>query len=205
MPDRTYVILDKDDKRRSDVYRAFASQRSAIPVENLAELGAAWPESAWFFVYDDENLLADLQRAFAERQCFHPIIIYSEHMIPSRIVTAIYGGAIDYVLWPSSLEAIERSSERVSDMARRRCEHAAARINAQSRLASLSTREGEVIRGVRRGLTNKEIARTLGISPRTVEIHRANALAKLGAKNSADATRMLVVAEDGITPFEIAA
>lgn len=205
MPDRSYVILDKDDNRRSEVYRAFASQLSAIPIGNVGELGAAWPEIAWFFVHDDPELLADLQRTFAARQCYHPIVVYSENLVPSRIVSAIYGGAIDYVLWPSDIATIERSNDKVSDMARKRCEHAAARHTAQARLASLSTREAEVIREVRKGLTNKEIARTLEISPRTVEIHRANAVAKLGARNSADATRILVEAEDGLEPLHIAA
>lgn len=205
MPDRSYVILDKNENRRSDVYRAFAAERSAIPVASVDELGAAWPVAAWFFVHDDEELMATLQRAFAERRCYHPIVVYSENLVPSRIVAAIYGGAIDYVLWPSDLSTIEHSNERVSDVAHRRCERAAARLDAQARLASLSAREAEIIREVRKGRTTKEIARTLEISPRTVEIHRSNALSKLGARNSADATRILIEAEDGLERLVAAA
>lgn len=205
MRDRSYLILDKDDNRRSEVYRAFASQRRAIPLEDVGELGAAWPEYAWFFVHDDPELLAELQRTFAERQCYHPIVVYSESLVPSRIVSAIYGGAVNYVVWPSDIATIERSNDKVSDMARRRCEYAATRLLAQSRVASLSAREAEIIREVRKGLTNKEIAHTLGISPRTVEIHRANALIKLCARNSADATRILIQAEDGLEPLHMAA
>jgi DNA-binding CsgD family transcriptional regulator len=56
-------------------------------------------------------------------------------------------------------------------------------------LASLTARQREVLDGVARGLTDKEIARTLGLSPRTVEMHVARAIAALGARNRADAVR----------------
>lgn len=205
MENVTYIVLDENEQRRNDVYRAFAGRHPVIPVESASEIGAAWPDNAWFLVHDVENLLDDLRRAFADRQVYHPIIVYSEVLDARRIVTAVHDGAVDFVLWPFDAATIEQSRARLSETARHRCEQISLRLALKKRLASLSAREAEVIRGVRMGHTTKEIARLLEISPRTVEIHRANALSKLGARNSADATRILVEAEDMEMPARAAA
>lgn len=205
MPDRTYVILDKDENRRTDVYRSFAQQRPSIPIDTIEGLGAFWPENIWFLCHDDPDLLGSIQLEFARRGCFHPVVAYHDTLVPSRIVSAIYGGAVDYILWPTSVAVIESAEHKVTDIARRRSEEAAARIVAQSMMNTLTARELEVMREVRRGQTNKEIARNLGISPRTVEIHRSNALSKLGARNSADATRIFIEAQDSFPALHRAA
>lgn len=198
---KTAIIFDPDDDRRTAIYRELAASGSAIPVASLADLGSSWPPSAWFFVHDDEALLAQLQRAFAKQGAFHPIVVYSEALVPSRVVAAIYGGAVNYVQWPCDAETIAESIRSVADLARRRCEHSEARLAAQDRLSALSPRELAVARRVSAGMTSKEIGRDLGISHRTVEIHRANALAKIGARNTADASRLFADAEDGADPI----
>ena len=63
------------------------------------------------------------------------------------------------------------------------------------RVGQLSPREREVLSGVSEGYSSKEVARTLGISPRTVELHRANVLTKLGVRNVAAAVRLSVEAQ----------
>jgi two-component system response regulator FixJ len=63
-------------------------------------------------------------------------------------------------------------------------------IKARTRIANLSTREREVLHWLAEGSSNKAIARELDISPRTFEIHRANMMAKLGAKHAAEAVRL---------------
>lgn len=201
MSEPNYVILDGDENRRLAIYRQMASSRSVIPIAAVDDLGSAWPKSAWFLVHDTDGLLAELQAAFAHHRCFHPIVVYSDHLDTDRIVTAIYNGAMNYVLWPFGLEQIELANARIESIANRRCSQAMERIDVRNRIDTMTQREREVILGVREGLSNKEIARDLSISPRTVEIHRANAFAKLGAKNTADATRMLGRAEDADTPI----
>lgn len=198
---KTAIIFDQNDDRRTAIYRELAPSGSAIPAASLADLGASWPSSAWFFVYDDEELLAQLQREFARLHRFHPIVVYSETLEPSRVVAAIYGGAVNYVQWPCSAATITEAINSVADLARRRCEHAAARLAAQDRLSALSPRELDVARCVSSGMTSKEIGRELGISHRTVEIHRANALAKIGARNTAEASRLFADAEGGAIPI----
>jgi FixJ family two-component response regulator len=68
-------------------------------------------------------------------------------------------------------------------------------IEARQRIATLSGREREVLEYMVAGRTNKLIARELEISPRTVEIHRANMMSKLGARQSAEAVRLRLEAQ----------
>jgi two-component system response regulator FixJ len=80
-----------------------------------------------------------------------------------------------------------------------RLKQSAAALNdareAQTRLQLLTAREREVLDGLARGLPNKSIAYDLGISPRTVEIHRANLMAKLEVKSLSEALRIAFAAE----------
>jgi two-component system, LuxR family, response regulator FixJ len=198
---KTTIIFDLDDDRRAAIYRELAPSGSAIPVASLADLGSSWPASAWFFVYDDEALLAELQREFAKQGVFLPIVVYSEALEPSRVVAAIYGGAVNYVQWPCDAATVAASIGSVAELARRRCEHAAARLAARDRLSALSPRELDVARCVGAGMTSKEIGRELGISHRKVEIHRANALAKMGARNTAEASRLFADADGAAMPI----
>ena len=71
---------------------------------------------------------------------------------------------------------------------------------ARERVAQLSEREREVLAFIVQGLTNKEIARTLALSPRTVETHRANLFAKLDCDSLAQLIRRYAVLVDGGTP-----
>jgi FixJ family two-component response regulator len=68
-------------------------------------------------------------------------------------------------------------------------------IEARDRIASLSVREREVLEWLAQGSSNKVIARELDISPRTVEIHRANMMHKLGARHAAEAVRLKLEAK----------
>ncbi|WP_232366704.1 response regulator transcription factor [Alteripontixanthobacter muriae] len=68
-------------------------------------------------------------------------------------------------------------------------------IEARGRLSALSGHEREVLDWLSRGSSNKNIARELDISPRTVEIHRANMMSKLGANHAADAVRLRLEAQ----------
>jgi FixJ family two-component response regulator len=68
-------------------------------------------------------------------------------------------------------------------------------IEARDRISTLSTREREVLDWLAEGSSNKAIARELDISPRTVEIHRANMMNKLGARHAAEAVRLRLEAK----------
>lgn len=113
----------------------------------------------------------------------------------SLAVRAMKGGAVDFIEKPFQkavlLSAIEHGTARLQQSASSLREA----NNASVKLQLLSARERDVLDGLAKGLPNKSIAYDLGISPRTVEIHRANLMAKLGVKSLSEALRVAFAAE----------
>ena len=202
---KTVVIVDGDDQRRTALYRSLAPTTAAIPVSRISELGSAWPESAWFLVQDDDAILDAVHEAFADRGMFYPIIVFSDKVEPRRVVQAIHGGAVNYLAWPCDAPAIHQALRDVAVLAARKCEQAAARLSARNKVAHLTARELDVSQAMRAGLSSKEIGRSLGISHRTVEVHRANAMTKLGAQNTAGMVTLLVAAGEDDQALPLAA
>jgi two-component system response regulator FixJ len=124
-----------------------------------------------------------------------PVVIMTGHGDIPLSVRAMKAGAIDFIEKPfekaALLSAIEESfaSMARSDSGRERAK------NATVRLQALTPRERDVLDGLARGLPNKTIAYDLGISPRTVEIHRANLMAKLDVRSLSEALRLAFAAE----------
>lgn len=121
-----------------------------------------------------------------------PAIVISGHGDVPMAVQAMKAGAIDFIEKPFEdevlVEAIKRAAEEIDRIA---AEDLTA-INR--RLTALTEREREVLGGVVAGLPNKTIAYELEISPRTVEVHRANVMAKMGARSLPELVRMALSA-----------
>jgi two-component system response regulator FixJ len=119
-----------------------------------------------------------------------PVIVLTGHGDISTAVVAMKGGAVDFIEKPFEkavlLAAIERAFERLEQ----KVEAATSEQDAKARLAVLTQREVDVLRGLVRGHPNKTIAYDLGISPRTVEVHRANLMGKLGVRSLSEALRI---------------
>lgn len=109
-----------------------------------------------------------------------------------KAVSAIKQGALDYLSLPLDPARLARAIDEVAAEAGRMHAGRSRQVEARARLATLSGREREVVALMARALTNKEIARTLGISPRTVEIHRTHALTKLGVSHSIAAVTLFL-------------
>ncbi len=123
-----------------------------------------------------------------------PVIVITGHGDVPMAVRAMRAGAVDFIEKPLNNQLL---IERINEALRLSNErHASARekSNIAQRYASLSPREREVALAVAHGRQNKIIAFDLGISQKTVEIHRANAMEKLLATTAADLARLLTLA-----------
>jgi two-component system, LuxR family, response regulator FixJ len=138
----------------------------------------------------------EVQEALKARGVALPVIIMTGHGDVSLAVQAMKAGAVDFIEKPFEkavlLSAIEQGVERLkrSHAGRERADEAAVRLQA------LTPREREVLDGLANGLPNKTIAYDLGISPRTVEIHRANVMTKLEVRSLSEALRLAFAAQD---------
>jgi len=138
----------------------------------------------------------ELQAALRDKGIGLPVIIMTGHGDVALAVQAMKAGAVDFIEKPFEkavlLSAIEHGVERLKRSAADvdRADEAAVRLQA------LTPREREVLDGLAKGLPNKTIAYDLGISPRTVEIHRANVMSKLGVRSLSEALRIAFAAQD---------
>lgn len=142
--------------------------------------------------YDDpknEGMPVVLEQ-LGEAGLWLPLVAVHEDPDIGTAVRAIKAGAIDYSALPlDSTRLVRLLRDIASDVEN----HADARrrmINARNRMADLSPREREVLDRLAEGNSNKAIAQILMISPRTVEIHRASMMRKLGARHAAEAVRV---------------
>lgn len=140
-----------------------------------------------------------VQEELARRGNALPIVIMSGDGDLDAAVHAMKLGAIDYLSKPAAEEALLGTIERALAHTREADSRRAAAAAASARLQSLSPRERQILRGLLGGLSNKEIARVLALSPRTVEMHRANMMDDLGITNLAEALRLGIDA--GLPPL----
>ena len=132
----------------------------------------------------------EVQRALLERGVTLPVVVMTGHGDISIAVQAMKAGAVEFIEKPFEkavlIAAVEEGFARLghSDRQRVRAEEAAIRLQA------LTSREREVLEGLAKGFPNKTIAYDLGISPRTVEIHRANLMTKLEVVSLSEALRI---------------
>ena len=197
MQDTTFIVVDGNYRNRQELTLALGEVGYIVPVDTLEELGGRWPEEAWLLVYDGDGLLAETLQALAGAGQYYPVVAYSRQASIAHVMELMAGGVAGYLEWPSADGQLRHS---LANIMTRRLEGANARIEsarAKQRIGVLSPREKEVLDGVCEGFSSKEVARTLGISPRTVELHRANVLTKLGVRNLAAAVRLSVEAQFG--------
>ena len=139
----------------------------------------------------------EVQRRLTERGVDLPVVVLTGHGDVAIAVEAMKGGAIDFIEKPFEkaqlLAALDIAFARLSN---RDAAHA-SQEDARVRIAALTPREQDVLRGLVRGHPNKTIGYDLGISPRTVEVHRANLMSKLRVRSLSDALRIAFAAGMG--------
>ena len=138
----------------------------------------------------------DLQQELNRRGATIPVVFITGHGDVPMAVAAMQHGAFDFLQKPfrdqDLLDRVQRAMARDSESRSR----LAARAEILARLAALTPREAEVMRLVTSGKANKVVGAELGVSQRTVEIHRAHVMEKMRAGSLAELVRMVLDAQE---------
>lgn len=189
------ILIDSDTRRRAAISHALSSCNVHVELfENVPELAGAWPRSGVILIHDEAGAIDELIQAMAKHGEWFPIIAFGEAPGADRIVQAVLDGAVDYIVWPIASDELGETLAGTIERTKRVGSAKLREIMAQARVERLTRREREVLGGVASGLSNRLIGEKLSISPRTVEIHRANMLNKLGASHTSDAIRIAIEA-----------
>ena len=120
------------------------------------------------------------------------VLMLSSHGDVSTAVKAIHAGAIDFIEKPFSIGPLIDRVDELQNLIETWQNERGAIDNAKDRLSLLTEREMEVAKELAAGLSNKEIARKLGLSPRTVEAHRARLMRRLEVSSLAEVVRLFI-------------
>jgi two-component system response regulator FixJ len=136
-----------------------------------------------------------LQEELARRGALLSVVIVTGHGDVPLAVRAMKAGAVDFLEKPFDEESLLFSVRRAVQEASSAGNRMSARQDAQRRMTELTRREREVLDLVVAGRANKVVAHELGISPRTVELHRARVMDKMSARTVADLVRITLLAK----------
>jgi two-component system, LuxR family, response regulator FixJ len=201
--DRHVYIVDDDDAVRDSLsvlleacghrVRGFAMAREFLDAAPSLPLGCLIVD-----IRMPEMDGLELQRHLNEQSLSFPMIVITGHGDVPIAVRAMKAGALDFIEKPFSTPTILASVERALSRIEAEDDRDPAALAAQAKLDLLSPREREVLEGLLAGLPNKTIAYDLAISPRTVEIHRARVMDKMGARSLSELIRLALAA--GLQP-----
>jgi two-component system response regulator FixJ len=198
--DAVIHVIDDDDAVRDSL--AFLLETADFRVKTyesavqfLERLGDAEPGCVVTDVRMPGMSGLELVRELNRRAVGLPVVVITGHGDVPLAVEAMRGGVVDFIEKPFSddtiLTALQAALERDQNGRRQADE----RKVVAERIASLSTRERQVLSGLVAGQANKVVAIELGISPRTVEVYRANLMSKMRASSLSELVRMALVAE----------
>lgn len=139
----------------------------------------------------------ELQQELNRRNVALPIIFLTGHGDVTLAVNAMKAGACDFLEKPYKEQMLLDLVERAIRRGREACSDRARQLALLAAVATLTAREREVAEAVAAGKSSKVIARELQISDKTVQVHRQNAMAKLGVHSAADLARLLTLAGQG--------
>ena len=203
-PRIVYVIDDEEPVRDSVAFLLEARELSVQSFPSADAFLAATPSLGPGCVLTDMQMPGtdglDLLRKIKERNLPWPVVVMTAHGEVSLAVQALKAGASDFIEKPFPGDILIDAVLSALQVAEETREQATDRAEIDSRIALLTPREREVFAELVAGNQNKVIAYNLGMSPRTVEVHRARIMEKMGARNLSALVRMAVVA--GVDPTE---
>jgi two-component system response regulator FixJ len=195
----TVHVIDDDEAVRESLQfllrtAKFDVQAYESAVAFLSALPSVGPGCIITDVRMPEMSGIDLLRRLKELGVSVPVIVITGHGDVPLAVEAMKIGAVDFLEKPFDDEVLLMSVRAALGRAEQDQHRDSERAQMHERLASLSAREREVLDGLVAGLPNKTIAYDLGISPRTVEIYRANVMTKMRAGSLSELVRMALIA-----------
>jgi two-component system response regulator FixJ len=198
-PEPVVCVIDDDDAARQSLefllktagisVRAFESAKQFLQAMSEIRSGCIVTD-----VRMPEVSGIDLLREVKRKNVGLPVIVITGHGDVALAVEAMKIGAIDFLEKPFNDDLLLTSVRTALQKDALAARHNAEVAEVQNKLASLSTRERQVLEGLIAGKPNKVIAFDLGISPRTVEIYRANVMTKMAASSLSDLVRSAIVA-----------
>lgn len=188
-------LVDSDYARRARIAHALTSAgRHVEPFENLEEFAAKSHDRTILMVHDEGTLVQDVINWCQREGQLVGALVYAQNPAPKAVVQAIRLGATDYCQWPLDTESLQEAVDSCQSLAETEWTRAEKQAFARKLIERLTPREKEVLTYMTKGFSNRAIGEQLGISPRTVEIHRGHMLSKLYANNSPDAVRIALEA-----------
>lgn len=197
-----YVVDDDRDVRLSLSFMLSASEIKTYPFGSGVDFLEALPDLEPGCILLDIRMPHmdgfQVMTELRQRHVDWPVIVMTGHGEVPSAVRAMKLGAVDFIEKPFSEETLLNSFAQAFDLLEERGAASRRRREATDRAASLSSRENEVLRHLLAGRSNKDIAGALGISLRTVEMHRSNMMDRLGASSLAEALKLALDA--GVEP-----
>jgi two-component system response regulator FixJ len=197
---RVVHIIDDDEALRESL--AFLLRTAKLEVKSFDSAKTfldALPDESLACVITDVRMPdmsgIDLLRRLRERKVGVPVIVVTGHGDIALAVEAMKIGAADFFEKPFNDDLLLASVHAALDHQHDQTKRDAERAEIEQRLATLSAREKDVLAGLIEGRANKQIAFDLGISPRTVEIYRANLMNKMQADSLSNLVRMALVVQ----------
>lgn len=198
---RTLYLVDDDEACRRDLIgRLGGLDLETWPFAAAAQFAALLPQLQPAPVLLSMELVPDgaglaiLDEMAAGGRAW-PVVAYGGDADMRIAVEAMKRGAIDYLILPVASAPLAEAAADALAMLDRSVDAQSAREGVQERLAALTARETEVLRALTGGMGNKTAAHGLGLSVRTVEMHRSRLLRKLGVKSLAEAAVLVAHAD----------
>ena len=191
-----HIVDDEEPVRKSLAFLLTISDHAVRVHESATAFLAVAPDLGRACLVTDLRMPdmsgVELLKQLRDRDAMLPTIVITGHADVPMAVEAMKAGALDFIEKPFQdevlLDAIARAIAELGT--REKSPHDAAAV--RERIERLTDRERQVMTGIVAGLPNKTIAYDLDISPRTVEVHRANVMAKMQARNLPELVRMVL-------------
>jgi two-component system response regulator FixJ len=198
LPDPVVHLIDDDEAVRQSLAflltsAGFAIRTYASATAFLDALVAVQPGCIVTDVRMPGLSGLDLQRELINRRIGLPVIVMTGHGDVKLAVGAMKAGAVDFIEKPFQDDTLIAAIRTAFDRYARDAQQSNVAHAVEARLKTLTPREREVLDGLIAGRPNKTIAYDLNISARTVEVHRANLMTKMGAASLPELVRMVLL------------